>query len=150
MSDQSVPMLWRRIKQVYNLTGRRCRTCDTKYFPPVPLCPKCRRKSDLVDHQFSGLGKIYSYTIIHDPPAGFKDLVELLIATGADVNTKDNWDWSPLHSAVYQSKDMVKLLIARGANVNARDGGSRTPLWYAEKEGYIEIAELLKKHGAKE
>lgn len=80
MSDQSVPMLWRRIKQVYNLTGRHCRTCDTKYFPPIPLCPKCRRKSDLVDHQFSGLGKIYSYTVIHDPPAGFKDLAPYVLA----------------------------------------------------------------------
>lgn len=80
MSDQSVPMLWRRIKNVYNLVGRHCRTCDTKYFPPIPLCPKCRRKTDFVDTQFSGLGKIYSYTIIHDPPAGFKDLAPYVIA----------------------------------------------------------------------
>jgi uncharacterized OB-fold protein len=80
MSDQSVPMLWRRIKHVYNLVGRHCRTCGTKYFPPIPLCPKCRRKSDLVNFQFSGLGKIYSYTIIHDPPSGFKDLAPYVIA----------------------------------------------------------------------
>ena len=80
MSEQSVPMLWRRIKNVYNLVGRHCRTCDTKYFPPVPLCPKCRRKTDFVDSQLSGLGKIYSYTIIHDPPAGFKDLAPYVLA----------------------------------------------------------------------
>lgn len=80
MSDQSVPMLWRRIKNVYNLVGRLCRTCGTKYFPPVPLCKKCRRRSDLVDYQHSGLGKIYSYTTIHDPPAGFKDLAPYVIA----------------------------------------------------------------------
>ncbi len=80
MSDQSVPMLWRRIKNVYNLVGRHCRTCNTKYFPPIPLCPKCRRKTDFVETQFSGLGKIYSYTIIHDPPAGFKDLAPYVMA----------------------------------------------------------------------
>ncbi len=80
MSEQSVPMLWRRIKNVYNLVGRHCRTCGTKYFPPIPLCPKCRRKTDFVDTQFSGLGKIYSYTIIHDPPTGFKDLAPYAIA----------------------------------------------------------------------
>lgn len=79
MSDQSVPMLWRRIKHVYNLVGRHCRTCDTKYFPPVPLCPKCRRKSDLVDFQFSGLGKIYSYTTVTEPPSGFADLAPYVL-----------------------------------------------------------------------
>lgn len=80
MSDQSVPMLWRRIRHMYNLVGRHCQTCGTKYFPPIPLCPKCRRKSDLTNFQFSGLGKIYSYTIINDPPSGFKDLAPYVIA----------------------------------------------------------------------
>ncbi len=80
MSDQSVPMLWRRIRHRYNLVGRHCKTCDSKYFPPIPLCRKCRRKSDLVDFQFSGLGKIYSYTIIRDPPTGFRDLAPYAIA----------------------------------------------------------------------
>jgi cytohesin len=82
--------------------------------------------------------------------AGFKDIVELLIAKGANVNAKDNWDWTPLHSAVYGHKDIVELLIAKGANVNARNGGGRTPLWYAQDEGHTEIVELLRKHGAKE
>jgi ankyrin repeat protein len=81
---------------------------------------------------------------------GCKDIVELLIAYGADVNARDNWNWMPLHSAVYKTKDMVELLIANGANVNAKDGGGRTALWYAQKEGYTEIIELLRKHGAKE
>ena len=30
-----------------------------------------------------------------------------------------------------------------------RDGGGRTPLWYAQNQGYTEIVELLRKHGAK-
>lgn len=80
MSDQSVPMLWRRIKAVYNLQGRHCRTCGTKYFPPIPLCPKCRRKTDFIDFQLSGLGKVYSYTVIHDPPSGFKALAPYVLA----------------------------------------------------------------------
>jgi uncharacterized OB-fold protein len=73
-------MLWRRIKAVYNLQGRHCRTCGAKYFPPIPLCPKCRRKTDFIDFQLSGLGKIYSYTVIHDPPSGFKDLAPYVVA----------------------------------------------------------------------
>ena len=82
--------------------------------------------------------------------AGFKDIVKLLIAKGADINSRDNWDWTPLHSAVYGHDEIVELLIAKGADVNAKDGGGRTPLWYAEEEGHTEIAELLRKHGAKE
>jgi cytohesin len=82
--------------------------------------------------------------------AGFKNIVELLIDRGADVNAKDNWDWTPLHSAVYGHKDIVELLIAKGANVNARDGDSRTPLRYAQDNGYTEIVNLLRQHGAKE
>ncbi len=81
---------------------------------------------------------------------GFKDIVELLIAKGADVNAKDTWNWTALHSAVYGHKDIVELLITEGANVNARDGADRTPLFYAKDEGNTEIVELLRKHGAKE
>jgi cytohesin len=82
--------------------------------------------------------------------AGLKDIAELLIAKGADVNAKGTWNWTPLHSAVHGSKDIVELLITEGANVNARDGGNRTPLWYAKDQGNTEIVELLRKHGAKE
>ena len=79
-----------------------------------------------------------------------RHLAKLLIDKGADVNAKDNWDWTPLHSAVYKDKEMVDLLITRGANVDAKDGAARTPLWYAEKNGHTEIVNLLRKHGAKE
>ena len=82
--------------------------------------------------------------------AGFKDIVELLIGKGADVNAKNFWDWTPLHSAVYRHKDVVELLIASGADVNARDRSGGTPLSYAQSEGYTEIVGLLRKHGAKE
>ena len=93
----------------------------------------------------------YGTTPLHRAAsAGLKDIVGLLIDKGGDVNAKDNWDWTVLHSAVYGDKEVVELLIAKGANVNARDGDSRTPLWYAQDEGYTEIVELLRKHGAKE
>jgi cytohesin len=85
-----------------------------------------------------------------------KELAGMLLAKGADVNARNNWDWTPLHCAIYGSKDtaeiaaMIELLIARGANVNATDGDNRTPLWYAQKETYTEIVELLRQHGARE
>jgi ankyrin repeat protein len=81
---------------------------------------------------------------------GFRDIVDLLITKGADVNAKDNGDWTHLHSAVYGHKDIVELLISKGANVNAKDGNRRTPLYYAKEQRHTEIVEMLKKHGAKE
>ncbi|MHC4538151.1 MAG: ankyrin repeat domain-containing protein [Planctomycetota bacterium] len=79
---------------------------------------------------------------------GRGDITELLIVHGADVNAGE---WPPLHIAAYSGwRDTAELLIQKGASVNAKDNKGRTPLWYAQRKGYTEIVELLKKHGAKE
>ncbi len=49
---------------------------------------------------------------------------EALIAAGADVNTKDRTDETPLHTAAMQRNvGMVELLIEKGALVYERYGG---------------------------
>jgi ankyrin repeat protein len=55
-----------------------------------------------------------------------KDVAEVLIAHGADVNARNKYGWTPLHSA--WNKDVAELLIAHGADVNARDKDGLTPL----------------------
>ena len=82
--------------------------------------------------------------------ANLKSIANLLIENGADVNAQNNWGWTPLFNAVYRDKEMVELLLTKGANVNVKDGNGRTPLWYAVKNNRTEIAELLRKHSAKE
>lgn len=67
----SIPLYWRLQKSRYTLTGTKCHTCSTAYFPPKDFCPSCRRKGDLREFRFSGNGKILSYTIIRIPPEGF-------------------------------------------------------------------------------
>jgi hypothetical protein len=90
-----------------------------------------------------------------------KDIVELLIAAGANVNAKTNSGITPLHFAVrYQSKEIVELLIAKGADINAKDNNGGTALSMAlsgASSGYLsranrfkEIVELLHEHGAEE
>ena len=78
---------------------------------------------------------------------GHKEVVELLIAKGADVNAKDGVGETPLHWAAKEgNKEVVELLIAKGADVNAKDDVGDTPVdWAANKE----IADLLRKHGGK-
>jgi len=77
---------------------------------------------------------------------GQKEIVELLIAEGADVNAKDKLGDTPLQVAAYQGhKEIAELFIANGAYVNAKSDNGRTPLDWADGE----TADLLRKHGAK-
>ncbi len=77
----------------------------------------------------------------------------LLIARGADVEAKNNRGMTPLHMAaspLYHSGQMTALLIAKGADVNAKDNDGRTPLTRAIKNGHNDVADLLRRHGARE
>jgi ankyrin repeat protein len=83
----------------------------------------------------------------HAALGGQKEIAELLIAEGADVNTKSgDEETTPLHWAANRGhEEVAELLIAKGADVNAKDIGGYTPLDYTEGE----IADLLRKHGGK-
>jgi len=91
---------------------------------------------------------------------GQKEIVELLIAAGADVNAKDSRRWTPLHyAATFSHKEIAELLLAEGADVNAKDIWDKTPLDWTEvespnastdrKAGQKETADFLRKHGGK-
>jgi ankyrin repeat protein len=80
---------------------------------------------------------------------GHKEIVELLIANGADVNTKDVVGMTPLHIAARRGhKEIVELLIDNGMDVNTKSY-SGTPLDQAIRDKHPETADLLRKHGGK-
>jgi ankyrin repeat protein len=85
---------------------------------------------------------------------GHKEIVELLIDEGADVNAKGENGWNPLHLAAGRGqKEVAELLIANGADVNAKvvSGAKqgKTPLDAANETNYPKTADLIRKHGGK-
>jgi hypothetical protein len=76
----AVPRFWRSIPNRYNLLGTHCRTCGGYYYPPRELCPECRRKSDIVKHEFKGIGEIITYTVVHSSSSSFKGQTPYVLA----------------------------------------------------------------------
>jgi cytohesin len=80
---------------------------------------------------------------------GRKEIAELLIAKGADVNVKDFTDLTLLHFAARKDHhEVAELLIANSADVNAKERRGRTPLHTAAYWGGKEVAALLIAKGA--
>ena len=92
-----------------------------------------------------------------------KDIVELLIANGADISTDTGLhrlavayaysDWSKEEQKQEkrrrsESIEIAKLLISKGVDVNAKDDVGWTPLHIAANVGHNEITELLIANGA--
>jgi ankyrin repeat protein len=102
-------------------------------------------------------------------------MVSLLISNGADVNTTNEDDQSPLNIAAQSgifslvhflinkganishntmlfavksgNLEVVDFLISKGAEVKNFSDRDETPLSLAAEKGFVEIVELLAKHG---
>lgn len=91
------------------------------------------------------------------------DMVKLLVARGADVNTRDHAGFTPLITATRWGEgeaailEVVETLIAGGADVNAKKPGGGwgpagddglTALQQAAESGHASVVELLLRSGA--
>ncbi|NXG43207.1 RN5A ribonuclease, partial [Psilopogon haemacephalus] len=76
-----------------------------------------------------------------------KDVLELL-EKGADVNSKAEYGWTPLQSAVQaDDEDLVQLLLDKGACPHARKDNGGTAFIEAAIVGNVNILELLLNQG---
>lgn len=74
--------------------------------------------------------------------AELKDIVELLLEKGADVNAVEKGQTPLMAAAFVGSKEMVELLLEKGATVNVV-ANHQTALKFATAFGFIEIVKLL-------
>jgi len=92
----------------------------------------------------------YGHTLLHIAARnGQREVAELLVALGVDVNVTDQGGGvTPLHWAA--NSEVAELLLAKGADVNARDAWGRTPLNWAVGSQRTDVVELLRQHGGHE
>jgi ankyrin repeat protein len=81
--------------------------------------------------------------------AGDTASVERLLASGAEIDSRDRDQATPLIAASLSDQPAVaELLLSKGADVMARNAGGFTPLHAAAYSGSVRIAELLLGKGA--
>ena len=74
--------------------------------------------------------------------------VESLLAKGADFETKDDFDRTPLMLSAFGGHEkIVALLLKEGADVTAKAKYGQTALQFAEQKGDDTIAAMLKVAG---
>lgn len=92
-----------------------------------------------------GIPSLY-YPGIH----GTKDIAEILLDHGAQVNAGEG-GYPPLHAAAsFGQSEMAEWYLAHGANVNAPDYEGKTPLARAVERGHSDTAEILRRNGGTE
>jgi ankyrin repeat protein len=88
-------------------------------------------------------------TPLHAATAGsHAAIVTMLLAAGADPNTRQRHGFTPLHSAAANGDlTSVEALLAAGADAGATNDEGRTPLDLAEAEGDLVVADALRNAG---
>lgn len=82
--------------------------------------------------------------------AGNGEALVALLKAGAPVDLREPTNGgTPLHVAAFNGHlEVVKVLVGAGAKVNARDNDGWTALSQARDQGFPQIVDWLKQHGA--
>ncbi|MFC3770851.1 ankyrin repeat domain-containing protein [Paenibacillus sp. GCM10012303] len=100
----------------------------------------------------SKLSFIPSNTALHAAIAGARkmEVIELLLASGAQTDSFDSNGHTALHTAAFHEDNLeiIRLLVRYGADVNAGSEGGETALSLALRQGNNNVAALLREFGA--
>jgi hypothetical protein len=88
--------------------------------------------------------------LYHAVIRGQSDIADMLLANGADINAGEGGN-PAIHGAVmFNRPDMVDWLLAHGADVELRNYENKTPLKMAVEANDNDMADLLRRNGARE
>lgn len=81
---------------------------------------------------------------------GMLEIAEDALEEKADINTKNEYGWTPLILAAWNGKEeVVRFLLKHNPSVNTQDKiNSYSALMWATLKGHAEIVKLLIEHGA--
>lgn len=98
------------------IDGMHCGGCELDSAPPQPTCPNCGRDDALDRRVLPSTGLLYSFTIVHVPPAGLEE--ESPYALGIV-----ELDGGARVTARIETKAPEKLLIGMPLALARRQGG---------------------------
>lgn len=76
-----------------------------------------------------------------------KDIAQLLIDNGANINAQRYNGWTPLMLAVgIKNIDMVKFLLDNNADITIKNNSNKTALDIARSRNYEEIVALFENY----
>ena len=81
---------------------------------------------------------------------GYKEIAELLLAHGSDINAGEGKETALHGAAGFGQTAMAEWLLGHGAQVNPKDFNGKTPLRVAMDNGHKDIGYLLWQHGGAE
>lgn len=75
-------------------------------------------------------------------------IIKKLLEHGADINAKDNWDFTPLRTANRNgNSEIVKVLLDHNAALPTDNSVLRWDLHYAAENGHLRLIKKMEKHG---
>ena len=88
--------------------------------------------------------------LYHAAIKGRREIAELLVAHGADVNAGAGGNTALHGAARFGQAGLAAWLLDHGADAEATDYEGKTPLQVATEQGHEELADLLRQHGGAE
>lgn len=87
------------------------------------------------NNEYSTYGEnLLQYVILRSHPATFREMVDVLLQHGIEVNHQDKRGNTPLHTLLTTrnlqniNTDVLRLLLDAGADINLQNNAGRTPL----------------------